>query len=212
MKKVIISTLMFFTVATSVFSQSLDYRILCSLQQHRTPQMDNAMRWVSNSLVLAPAVAVGLTAGGWVCDDAPTLEWGKTTSISLLSATGVTMGLKYAVHRPRPYQKYTDDLVSVTTEFDPSFPSGHTTMAFSTAVSLSLCYPKWYVVAPSLLWASTVGFSRLYLGVHYPSDVLTGMIIGSAAAVITYMAREKQRDELGIPQPKGITIPIVISF
>lgn len=199
-------------MAWSAVGQGLDYRILCGLQQRRTPGMDVAMRWVSNSLIVAPAVPIGLALGGWASSDAMLKESARTTGLSWLSATGVTIGLKYAVGRPRPYAKYPDDLVSVTTEFDPSFPSGHTSMAFASAVSLSLCYPKWYVVAPSLLWASTVGFSRLYLGVHYPSDVLTGMVVGTAAAVVAFKVRQQQLESAQMPATKGFSVPVTITF
>ncbi|ULT24063.1 phosphatase PAP2 family protein [Sphingobacterium sp. E70] len=43
---------------------------------------------------------------------------------------------------------------------------------------MSRAYSKWYVVAPSLLWAGSVGYSRMYLGVHYPTDVLAGAVLG----------------------------------
>jgi membrane-associated phospholipid phosphatase len=51
---------------------------------------------------------------------------------------------------------------------------------------LSLAFPKWYVIAPSFLWASTVGYSRMSFGVHYPSDVFVGAIIGAGTAFLTY--------------------------
>ncbi|WP_256604704.1 phosphatase PAP2 family protein [Sphingobacterium multivorum] len=72
--------------------------------------------------------------------------------------------------------------MSVRTAGGYSFPSGHTSSAFATASALSRAYSKWYVVAPSLLWASSVGYSRMYLGVHFPSDVLTGAVLGTGAA------------------------------
>lgn len=65
---------------------------------------------------------------------------------------------------------------------DPSFPSIHTASAFSLATSLSIKYPKWYVIAPSALWACSVGFSRMNQGVHYPSDVLAGAVLGTGCA------------------------------
>ena len=64
-----------------------------------------------------------------------------------------------------------------------SFPSGHTATAFALATSLSIRYPKWYVIAPSALWACSVGISRMNEGVHYPTDVLAGAALGAGFAV-----------------------------
>ena len=69
-------------------------------------------------------------------------------------------------------------------------PSGHTSTAFATATSLSLAYPKWYVVAPSFIWAGTIGYSRMHLGVHYPSDVVVGALVGSGSAFLCYKANQ----------------------
>ena len=55
-----------------------------------------------------------------------------------------------------------------------SMPSGHTSLAFHTATFLTLTYPKWYVAAPAYMWAGATGYSRAYLGVHYPSDIAFG--------------------------------------
>ena len=66
----------------------------------------------------------------------------------------------------------------------PSFPSGHTASAFALATSLCIKYPKWYVIAPSALWACSVGVSRMNEGLHYPSDVLAGAAIGAGCAIV----------------------------
>ena len=200
------------TMGGTLRAQDLDFRILYDLQQHRTPKADVAMRWVSNSVWLTPAVPLGMAVGGWATDDRPLLNNSATVGCTWLGTMGLTIGTKYMVRRPRPYQAYPDVLVPVTTEPDPSFPSGHTSMAFCTATSLSLLYPHWYVVVPSMLWASAVGFSRLYLGVHYPSDVLTGALIGAGVAVVAYnVARRMQEETLPLPTPK-VMVPLCFSF
>jgi membrane-associated phospholipid phosphatase len=56
---------------------------------------------------------------------------------------------------------------------------------------LSIAFPKWYVIAPSFLWASGVGYSRMHLGVHYPSDVLVGALVGSGTAFLTHFLNKK---------------------
>ena len=97
----------------------------------------------------------------------------------------LTQALKYSINRPRPHMTY-PDIYAYGTETTLSFPSGHTSLAFSTATALCLKYPKWYVIIPSSLWACSVGYSRMNLGMHYPSDVLAGAIVGIGSAYITY--------------------------
>lgn len=114
--------------------------------------------------------------------------------ISELTSTGITTGLKYIVRRERPYAELKN--VHVRKDNSPtdrySFPSGHTSMAFSMATTLTLRYPdKPAVIAGSYLYAALIGYGRIFLGVHYPSDVLGGMIIGSGSAALVYSLRKE---------------------
>ena len=198
-------------LAADAAAQSLDLRVLQQLEAHRTPAMDHVMSWTSNSLVLAPVIPIGMIGTGWAADNRDLLQAGCVTGLSLATAFVLTEGLKWTVQRPRPYLAHPDELHPVRTTFGYSFPSGHTSLTFATAASLSLCYPKWYVVVPSMLWAAGVGFSRLYLGVHYPSDVLSGALLGTASALLAYgISQNLWKDA---PQPvAAMAIPITITF
>jgi membrane-associated phospholipid phosphatase len=66
-----------------------------------------------------------------------------------------------------------------------SFPSGHTSDAFALATSVTVAYPKWYIIAPAFTWATAVGYSRMHLGVHYPKDVIAGAIVGAGSAYLS---------------------------
>ena len=103
---------------------------------------------------------------------------------SVAEAVVVTSGMKYAVDRERPFERYPDLIERREPVSSSSFPSGHTATAFSLAASLSIRFPKWYVVAPSYIWACSVGFARMNEGVHYPSDVIAGAAIGTGCAVV----------------------------
>ena len=212
-KKLIILLLLLATLpCTQARAQDIDYNILCNLQQKRTPAMDKVMVWTSNSLVLAPCVPAGLLTTGFATDNQQLLSVGTATGISFLTAFAVTEAVKFTVRRPRPYITYTDDLIPVKTTIGFSFPSGHTSLTFATATSLSLSCPKWYVIAPSMLWATGVAFSRLYLGVHYPSDVLTGMLVGTLSGVTGYILSQKICAESDVPAAKISIPPIVLRF
>ena len=194
-----------------ITEQGLDVRVLQHLEEHRTPAMTHVMSWTSNSLVLAPTIPLGMIGTGWTADNRELLRSGCVTGLSFVTAFALTEGLKWTVQRPRPYLAYPDELHPARTTFGYSFPSGHTSLTFAVATSLSLCYPKWYVMVPSMLWAAGVGFSRLYLGVHYPSDVLTGALVGTASALLVYgISQNLWKDS---PQPAAaIAIPITITF
>lgn len=113
---------------------------------------------------------------------------------SELTGLGVTAGLKYIVKRERPFISLKD--VYYKKDNSPtdrySFPSGHTSTAFSMATSLTLRYPdKPAVIAVSYLYAAFIGYGRIYIGVHYPSDVFSGMLIGSGSAALVFAFRKE---------------------
>lgn len=116
---------------------------------------------------------------------------GITASISLIINTlAVNVILKPLVARVRPYDAFQSLTILVNPESDYSFPSGHSAAVFSVAFVMFLCMPKKYGV-PAMIISSVIAFSRLYVGVHYPSDVIAGILIGCASAVIAkYLCRK----------------------
>ena len=142
-------------------------------------------RGISHSGVILPVgvpTAMGIYA--LIQKDQALLKDAIYIGTSVIEALSLTYGLKYTIDRQRPYEKYPDKIRPIEPEDSPSFPSGHTTAAFSLATSLSITYPKWYVIAPSAIWACGVGLARINQGVHYPSDVLTGAGIGVGCAFV----------------------------
>lgn len=192
--------------------QGFDYRMLFHLQEHRNPAMSNIMSWTSNSLVLAPAIPLALTGVGWAGGNQNLLQAGCVTGLSFAATILFTEGLKYSIKRPRPYIAHPNSLHPIRTTFGYSFPSGHTSLCFATATSLSLCFPKWYVILPSMIWATGVGFSRLYLGVHYPSDVFAGALLGTASALLVYSLSQSLFSESVQKTAVSAAIPFVIKF
>lgn len=132
---------------------------------------------------VAIGVPVAMTVTAWAKHDKQLLKDAVYVGTSVAGAFVVTYGMKYLVDRQRPYERYPDRVHAYSHENSPSFPSGHTATAFALATSLSVKYPKWYVIAPSAVWACSVGVSRMNEGVHYPSDVLAGAAIGAGCAV-----------------------------
>lgn len=117
-----------------------------------------------------------------------TRRTGVTSGLALIfGALAVNVILKPLVVRPRPYVTL-DDLEPLMKEMkDPhSFPSGHTQAAFALAVSVCLVLRKKLLSVLALAFAVIMGFSRLYVGAHYPSDVIAGALVGIAAAFAGY--------------------------
>ncbi|MDD7362824.1 MAG: phosphatase PAP2 family protein [Peptoniphilus sp.] len=105
--------------------------------------------------------------------------------LALVISTIVAQILKRAVSRSRPYW-VTKNLNTYGIDLrDYSFPSGHTTAAFTVATTFSLYFPK--LAAIFIILALLVAISRTYLAVHYPTDVLAGMIIGVVVGYVVHI-------------------------
>jgi membrane-associated phospholipid phosphatase len=176
---------------TSLHSQNIDIRLLRSINSPNTLQSDNFFRFVSNTDAFVIAgVPAGMAVTGLLTKDKKLIRNACVTAIASALNAGITNALKYSFNRDRPYVTY-PDINKKAKGGSPSFPSGHTSSAFATATSVSLFYPKWYIIVPSYLYAGTVAYSRMDLGVHYPSDVLAGAVIGSGCAYITWKVNQK---------------------
>ena len=102
----------------------------------------------------------------------------------LIGLVVVNFTIKPLVARDRPWLVI-EDFVNLVPEHDPnSFPSGHTNAAFAFAIAVCLSAPRRWMKITAVCMAAGLGLSRLYVGVHFPSDVLAGAVIGSLCGLL----------------------------
>ena len=185
-----------------------DRRILEVLHAHAGPAQDAAAGWLSRlggpvGAVLLP-VLVGLVLA--------LMHRRRALIFFILAVAGsglLNLAAKLVLARPRPAL-----WVSAAPETSFSFPSGHSMAAAGLAAALALlAWPtrgRWLVVAGGAAWALGVGWSRLYLGVHYPSDVLAGWAgsLGWVGGVHLLLRRYfRQSEAVGSPSPQPWLLP-----
>jgi undecaprenyl-diphosphatase len=120
-------------------------------------------------------------------EDRDVFESGMMVAASGLLAFGTTVLLKAIVDRPRPFDALEDVRVKHRASArGASFPSGHSSTTAALATMLIIRHPNVSVIIPSLLWTAAVGYGRIYLGVHYPSDVVGGFLLGIASAFVIH--------------------------
>ena len=179
--------LLFCFTTIKVSAQNNDVKLLSTIYADSSYTKDKGAKVLSASVapisIVCPATILLI---GLIRKDSVLIRNGIKTTGALILNTVATVGLKYAVNRPRPYNEYPLLFHAKEKTGKYSFPSSHTSFAFADATSLSLAYPKWYVIAPAYLWACSAAYSRMYLGVHYPTDVLAGAIIGTACAFLSF--------------------------
>jgi membrane-associated phospholipid phosphatase len=157
----------------------LDINILRAIHHHRIVALDQALYYVS---YISTYISIGLVLSVLITSiikkSKPLrLIFYKMLAVLVIAAL-TSFLLKNAIIRERPFVTY-PDIEKLSEAGSSSFPSGHTLESFAIAVAFSFAFPKKKFIVPLFLWACLIAYSRMALGVHYPGDVLGGIIIGS---------------------------------
>ena len=167
----------------------IELEILYCLQELHRPFWDQLMVFAS---FLGNSGWFFIVTGAVMLCFPETRRTGLAVLLSL--AVGFLLGnlfIKNLVMRDRPCWIDPGIMLLTRSPGDYSFPSGHTLAAFETAVSVFLYHRRWGGVFLAL--AVLIGFSRLYLFVHFPTDVLAGAVLGSLIAWGVHIVLEKQK-------------------
>ncbi|HEX9339768.1 MAG TPA: phosphatase PAP2 family protein [Thermoplasmata archaeon] len=158
----------------------------------------------TNAIADAAMVAFTILGAGYVVALLVVPLWWRghrEAAFDLLVLLGiaivVTEALKFAIGRPRPCEVLSNVRwiagFGCDTEIDPSFPSGHASRAFALATFVASRFRR-RAGGAAFAFAFLVGLSRIYLGVHWPSDVIAGAVLGIAlAAAMEWMSRRSDR-------------------
>ena len=157
----------------------------------------NILSWIQDGLRSAAAtpIVTFITHLGdkgilWILLTIALICFRKTRKMGMACLISMVIGLvvtnlviKNWAARPRPYDFFEDLTLIIERQHDFSFPSGHSTNSFACAWVIFRMAKKRYGV-PALILAILIALSRLYVGVHYPTDVLAGVAIGILSAEI----------------------------
>lgn len=157
----------------------LDFAVLNWLHSHLIPgsvpvlqAISGTTTWVSVTMILMVLViSIAKSLKPML------IQVVMLVSVLLVNAA-VTQGLKTLFDRDRPFTTY-PNIEKLSSGGDSSFPSGHTMEAFAMAAAIACLVSKKRLMIAVYLWAMLVAYSRMALGVHYPSDVLAGILFGT---------------------------------
>ncbi len=164
-------------LAVTLLSFFYDKQISMAVAQNRTVLLDNLALWFTSPLTIIIIFLLMTTLFLW---EEHKRKWVIPLWSSIAASTVITIFLKFFIQRTRPFETLTLPLVQgadYTFSFwNTSFPSLHTAAVFSLVPVLDKEFPKlkWFWITLALLISS----SRIYLGVHYLSDVLAACLIG----------------------------------
>lgn len=165
--------------------KKLDYRVLENISRIHRPKLNR---------IMVTASRLGNAGIVWWAVCLPFLinqRW-RYTGLTIVFSLGLTslMGegiIKHAVKRVRPCHSLEDDEQLIKKPKYYSFPSGHTASSFSVVSVVTFSQCPFYVIVPIFLVASIIGFSRVYLRVHYLTDVVVGFFLGIVCGFATVL-------------------------
>ncbi len=172
---------------TCVDSLSADAAIVHTLTTIRTPELVLTSKVVSNSLVpVSIAIPTIHLVYGYGEKNRDIALNGFLIAGAEIAQFGIMTGIKSLVQRERPFVAHKDCITPNDTESFWSFPSGHSGGSACLATVLSLRYNNWAVISASVTYSLYTMFARLHLGVHYPTDIAAGALIGVGSGILLH--------------------------
>jgi hypothetical protein len=178
------------------YEENLDQQLFRKLNGHRTSFLDIVVP-LSEKHVTIPSLVVPTAL--FVSSKLNDNYYDENSSALLAVSNGMnlvfTFGMKQIIKRKRPPESldniyFDKNFIEYTDRY--SFPSGHASTTFNTAALLTLRYPdNPILISGFYLRAVAISFGRIYMGNHYPLDVLTGAVIGTGAAFLTNSIRKE---------------------
>ena len=164
----------------------------------RAPALDAAMGWIASDYIAPVCFGLALVAMWFIGKDAPErmrYQIGMFTALTAMALSSLVVLISNALFfRPRPFDGMDDVTVLFYLPTDSSFPSNSAAAAFSIAAAV------WCVnrrIGTAMFAAAAVyGFSRVFVGVHYPSDIMGGIIIALVITALTLRLRDLLRPAL----------------
>jgi undecaprenyl-diphosphatase len=171
-------------VVLLVLSFSVDNNASVFAESLKNPFLDGFMSWITYFGNVFVVLIVITSLFLW---EEKKREWIPTLWSSFIASIGVGLVLKWIIARPRPMT----ELVYAITALNYSFPSTHATAAFAALPILDKEFPKfkWFWI----LFAVLVAVSRVYIGVHYLSDVIAGALLGYLIGYLFVYIEEKYK-------------------
>lgn len=172
---------------------SLDISLLREINVNRITSLDGVFRFITDSgPIIAPLIPITIILFGLFRKQRKIWIKGFMIAAPYLLSSVICNVLKFVIDRPRPYKIY-PYIQKLSVGGSGSFPSGHAADVFSIAMIVSIFFPKPSIIIPMFLWALLVAFSRMDLGVHYPTDVLTGAFIGISSSLFCSWLYKRSR-------------------
>jgi len=173
---------------------NFDVRLFRRINNSQTPFKTKVLNVTDRSMLpVSLMVPTSMFAYGRLRRKTYEENTGYLMSVSAFTNIAVTFGIKTFVKRERPVNSLKNVYMNGTPALDVySFPSGHTSSGFAMATMFALRYPKYPLVyAPVFAWSLIVAYGRPYFGMHYPSDLLVGALIGTGSSIAVYSLRKE---------------------
>ncbi|MBL7999485.1 MAG: phosphatase PAP2 family protein [Candidatus Kapabacteria bacterium] len=166
-------------------SSALGWDAVLTYDLNQVQSTKQLSKYVSNALYpIGAGAPLAFYFSGLATKSRYDAETGIVLGVVELATFATVVGMKQLIARDRPYIAYPNCIEGGEDDPLKSMPSGHAAASVAISTFISLRYPKWYVIAPLAAYTGYTLYARMNLGMHYPTDLIIGAIIGGGFAYL----------------------------